>query len=175
MKLIQALLNQDVFSALLIITGIVVLIRQKHLQASLALLFFIAGYYVTQIPLISGWAVTLEEKYVAQAVVSLCLIVIYNTIDVTVTLLLASLNELILIAINIAYVVGDHSLWWHWMLFSLINYISYGILLCYYGHIERIHNKRPDASRSFVQTLMHVLSKRRDDNKKNRKMAESKA
>jgi len=143
-SLIQALLNQSVFAALLILAGAVVVLSRKRLHASLALLFFVAGYFVTQIPLVSDMAITTHEKYLAQGVISLLLITVYASLDVTLPLLLAMANEVMLIVINILFTLFDIHPWYHWVLFGVINYISFVALCLNWGRstgivIGRIH------------------------------------
>jgi len=136
--MIQALLNQSVFAALLILAGAVVVLIRKHLHASLALLFFVAGYFVTQIPLISEVVISREDKYIAQAIISLCLITVYFSLDVTLPLLIAMANEVILIAVNVLFTVLTIHEWWHWALFGTINYISFLALCVNWGRRGRV-------------------------------------
>jgi hypothetical protein len=138
-RLIQAILSQDVFSALLVLTGIFLLIKQRHLHASMCLIFFIVGYHVTQIPLVSGWAITIPEKYVAQGIISLCLIALYGTFsDITAPVLVACINELILIGVNIIFLVYPFHSWFHWLIFGVVNWISFVLLVLNW----RNYNKR---------------------------------
>jgi len=143
MPLIQTLLNQSVFAALLLLAGAVVLYHRKHLHASLALLFFVAGYFVTQLPLVSEVAVTREQKYLAQGIISLCLIAVYSSLDVPLPLLVAMLNEIIQLLVNILFVFWDWHEWYHWAIFGGINYISFLALCLNWGRrgrvIGRIH------------------------------------
>lgn len=131
--MIQTLLNQSVFAALLMLAGAVVILSRKRLHASLALLFFVAGYFVTQIPLVSDMAISRNEKYLAQGIISLLLITVYYSLDVTLPLLIALGNEVILIAVNIAFLFGGWHEWYHWAIFGSINYISFAALCFNWG------------------------------------------
>jgi len=137
--IISTLLHENLFGSLLILAGITVLLRQRHLQASVALLFFISGWFVTEIPLRSEYPITQIEKFTAQGLVSLILICAYVSLDdVTKPLLVACTNEVILIGINIASMLYPISPWNHWFLFGVINWISL-IALCYnYGRKDRV-------------------------------------
>jgi hypothetical protein len=140
-EIIQTLLNPSVFSALLILSGAVVVLSRKRLHASLALLFFIAGYFVIQIPLISELVITREQKYMAQGVISLCLIVLYCSLGVTLPLLLAAANEAILIAVNIVFLWFGFHEWYHWAIFGTVNYISFMLLCWNWGRRCRADNR----------------------------------
>lgn len=127
--MIQTILNQSVFAALLIVAGATVIVCRARLHASLALLFFVAGYFVTQVPLVSDMAITRNEKYLAQGIISLLLIAVYQSLDVTLPLLIAMVNEVVLITVNITFLFGGWHEWYHWAIFGTVNYISF-IALC---------------------------------------------
>lgn len=174
MHLINTILNQDFFAGVLILTAVVILIRQRHFQASLALLFFIAGYFVTQIPLISGYLTSLPEKYVAQGLISLCLVMVYSTLDVTKPLLFAAINEVILIAVNIVFSVVEIHLWYHWFIFSAINWLSFLALLYHYGQRGRIESRRHTPLHNLVKTWLYVHSRSVHHDKKGPAMEKGK-
>lgn len=157
--MIQTLLNQDFFAAVLVVTAFVVLFRQRYLQASMALLFFIGGYFVTQIPLISGALITQPEKYIAQGFISLCLVVVYSSFDITKPLLFATVNEVILIAVNIIFSVVDINEWFHWAIFSAINWLSFMALLYNYKHRGRIEYRTSTPLHHPVKTWLYVRSR----------------
>jgi hypothetical protein len=144
-RVIEAILNQDVFSALLVLTGIFLLIKQRHLEASAAVLFFIAGYFCTQIPLVSGYMTGEPEKFIAQASISLCLVAFYSSINVSLPVLVACINEVILIFLNMVFTVVDIHPWHHWAAFSAINYLSFFMLVINW----RQQNKRFVSERVF--------------------------
>lgn len=174
MQLINTILNQDFFAAVLVLTAVVILIRQRHLHASLALLFFIAGYFATQIPLISGVLITLPQKYVAQGFISLCLIMVYSTFDVTRPLLIAMINEVILIAVNIVFSVVEIHAWFHWFIFSAINWLSFLALLYNYKLRGRIESRRLTPLHNLVKTGLHVYSRSLHNDKKGAAMEKGK-
>lgn len=174
MPLIQTLLNQDFFAAILVLTAIVILLRQRHLHASLALLFFIAGYFATQIPLISGVLITVPQKYVAQGLISLCLVIVYSTLDVTKPLLFATINEVILIAVNIVFSVVDIHPWFQWAIFSAINWLSFLALLYDYSIRGRIESRRTTPLHNLVKTGLHVYSRSLYNDKKGSAMEKGK-
>lgn len=173
-KSIQVVLNQDFFAGVLILTAVVILIRQRHFQASLALLFFIAGYFVTQLPLISGSLTSLPEKYVAQGLISLCLVVVYSTLDVTKPLLFAAINEVILIGVNIVFSVVEIHSWFHWFIFSAVNWLSYLMLLYDYRSRGHIEHRRYTPLHHLVKTWLHVYSRSVHNDKKGPAMEKGK-
>jgi hypothetical protein len=173
-RIIQALLNQDVFSSLLVLTGIFLLIKQRHLHASMCLLFFIFGYFATQIPLVSGWAITEVEKYTAQSIISLCLICLYFSFDSTLALVVASINEVILLLVNILFMLYDWHSWHHWVLFGVINWISF-LALCYNYWIKNVGYQQLRAEHSDSKIGMHVYSRSVSDSEENQAVDKAKA
>ena len=141
MSLISFLLHEDLFGAVLITAGTLILFKRRHLQASIAILFFIAGWFATEIPLLAGYAATDIEKFTAQSTISLCLICLYVSLDAKITLLIATINEVLLLLINVLFMLYDWPAWYHWFAFGVINWASL-IALCYnYGSSERVSKR----------------------------------
>lgn len=147
-QLAEWILDQDRFSALILILCAVALIRPD--VKSLAILFWVLGYFSTQLPLaFLNYEIEYSSQLVMQGLVSFCLIVFFLTVQPSKFLMMSACAELTMILINAVWVsLVEYAmiLEWHpyyqWLAFAILNYISFiGVCLNKWGDKKR--DKRP--------------------------------
>jgi len=156
------LLNQEAFSALVIFASAAALLRPDI--KTLAVLFWGAGYFSTQVPLSLGWELTFFNKYELQSLVSVMLILFYLTIFRTKYTVFSAICETVMTLFNSAWVlllfVGailDRHQWWWWAFIATMNYASFiSICLNKWGENERERRPVESSVRSNI-ALDHVL------------------
>lgn len=157
----ELVLNQSLFSALLIVFCAAALLRPD--VKTLAILFWTAGYFSTQIPLVLGYEIGYSSRLVMQGLVSFCLIVFVLTLPPSKFLIMTACAELAMILINAMWVgtveylqIINLTSWHHWALFGILNYISFtGVCLNKWGDKERESRPITSALRSGI-SLGHV-------------------
>lgn len=158
--LAEIILNQRAFSALVILNSAAALARPD--RKSLAVLFFACAYFSTQIPLTAGLQTTLAQKYLAQGIVSLALLCFYATTTVTRYIVFSALCELALIATNIVFLTTPIHQWYHWAIFSTINYLSFISLNLNKWLGSDRHGRVVEQAPRTAYALDHVYSRLRD-------------
>lgn len=154
MSLIQIanwILDQDRFSAFLLIVGALSVARPS--KASAPLLLFLAGYFSSQIPL--AWfnaRLDYHEELSMLSLISFATVLGYRAIGFNKYLLLAAQNEALLAFINLLLIMNAYlaemrvtSLWhpwWHWAITAIINYVSLCLLLYNRWKHQREHGPR---------------------------------
>jgi len=154
---VEWILNPTVFSFLVIVSCAAALLRPDI--KTLAVFFWAAAYFSTQVPLALGWEIEQHNKLMLQCVVSLVLLGFYCTIPITRYIYFAMWCETALIALGFITVISNLHDWWHWMLVGIINWAGFAsVCLNRWGsHSER--RARVDNSEASHLDLDHVYSR----------------
>ncbi len=163
MPLIETLLDQDAFAALILVAT--VWACASPARSTWAFLAFGAGYFSTQVPLLIGWEPEYNERLFAQAAVSTVTAILYQIIGQNRYLLACSINEALMIAINGAWVILNWHPWFHWALFAIINYISLFLLVANHEGGRRVRRSIPSVDIP-SKNLGHVYTRGRHSGEK---------